>query len=877
MQNPRVILVVDDSTVDAMILARSLAKSGHKILTAHSGREAIQICHEQTPDLILMDMMMPEFDGLQTCEELKRHSATEQIPVIFVTGNTGSEDIVSAFAAGGSDYVTKPFRFDEILARLAVHLRLREAEQDLVNRNRELEILAKQLSEINETLARQSRIDGLTNLLNRRAWDEAASIEHERAVRYSRHYAVLMLDVDFFKNFNDTLGHPEGDRCLQQVADTIARTCRATDIVGRYGGEEFIVLTPDTSADESVRLAERIRRNVWNLSIRHPKSPAGRVTLSIGAASSQEGSLDEVLRWADSFLYRAKNGGRNIVYGRLSATSRSNTPVVPYNEKGTAGNAKPSLVTEAAAKVLIVEDNRANRLVYRGCLEKEGFRIHEVEDGAAAIEAVKKDRPDLILMDVMMPIMDGLECTRVLKSDPEYRDVPIIIVSARNDSQAVLAGLEAGAEEYLTKPVRTTELVTRVRSMTRLSAERRDLVRSYELRSEQIRFLTLLVDYCQRVGLAPTVEQVIDTLIETVGEITCCKRVSVMIPDSDNEFLTIMRSVGMTNEDAKDVRVRIGEGVAGRVFAAHQRVVADSEECLDGGIPRSESYLGFPMLVTPIGTSEQMLGVLNVTGRIEPRPFESREIEYVELLVGIAASAMHIVRNRLAKEDARDLVVTALARLAEHRDGDMGGHVERVTQYSCILAETLRDTRAFADVIDDAYLRNLARAVPLYDIGKVAIPDRILLKPGKLSLEEMAVMRKHVDIGAETLRPLIAKVPEADSLKMALDIIRAHHEWYDGSGYPQGLEGERIPLCARIVAVADVFDALTRDRVYEEAVSHEHARETINKLSGTQFDPVIVHAFHASMDRFLELATKPNPSKNSSLQLEDALSAALTG
>jgi putative two-component system response regulator len=248
--------------------------------------------------------------------------------------------------------------------------------------------------------------------------------------------------------------------------------------------------------------------------------------------------------------------------------------------------------------------------------------------------------------------------------------------------------------------------------------------------------------------------------------------------------------------------------------------------------------------------------VLNVSDRVGQGPFELRELEYVELIAGIAASAMRTIRNREARDDARDLVISALARLAEHRDSDTGRHVERVTQYSCILAESLRSAGKFTQTVDDDFIRNLSRAVPLHDIGKVAIPDRILLKPSALSLNEMAVMRRHVEIGADTLRPLIAKVPDADSLRMALDIIRAHHEWYDGAGYPEGLKGESIPLCARIVAVADVFDALTRDRVYKNAVSFDDARSIILGSSGRQFDPVVIEAFIASGERFRELAVQ---------------------
>jgi diguanylate cyclase (GGDEF)-like protein len=857
MAKPRLILVVDDSPSDALLLGRSLEKAGFGVIIANSGGVAVELATQKSPDLILLDMTMPGQDGIDTCGKLKQQAATEQIPVVFVTANSDSQSIVKAFAAGGSDYVTKPIRLDEVLARLSVHLRLRDAERDLVKRNQELESVAEQLVETNEALARQGRLDGLTNLLNRRAFDEAAQVEHDRARRHGHPYAILMLDIDYFKLLNDSLGHPEGDRCLQQVAGCVARICRASDVVARYGGEEFVVLATEVSAEAGGRLAERIRRGIWGLSLRHPTSPAGRVTVSIGVAGSEAGSLTEVLSCADRFLYRAKNSGRNLVY----AGPATRTEVESAETPSEASAASPS---DFAPCVLIVEDNRANRMVYRGCLQKEGYRIVETENGEEALNAVPKCRPDLILMDVMMPVMDGIECTRRLKADPDWQDIPIVIVSARDDAESVLAGFEAGAEEYVTKPVRSNELTARVRSMVRLSTERRALVRSYELRAEQIRFLTVLVDFCRTVGTAATLNEILDCLIQTVAEVTCSRRVSVMLPDADRTELRVVRSIGIDEETAQKEKFRVGEGIAAQVFATCEAVMMNTANDQAAGLPGAASglHLIVPLLAAPIGTPSQVLGVLNVSDRVGQGRFDLRELEYVELVAGIAASAMRTIRNREARDDARGLVISALARLAEHRDSDTGRHVERVTQYSCILAEALRSRGKFPRTIDESFVRDLARAVPLHDIGKVAIPDRILLKPGSLTLDEMAVMRKHVDIGVETLRPLIKQVPDADSLRMALDVIRGHHEWYDGAGYPQGLKGEAIPLSARIVAVADVFDALTRDRVYKRAMPFESARTLILESSGTQFDPAVVEAFEESSGRFQELAIQLCDDRN---------------
>ncbi|MCH6552044.1 MAG: HD domain-containing protein, partial [Planctomycetes bacterium] len=198
---------------------------------------------------------------------------------------------------------------------------------------------------------------------------------------------------------------------------------------------------------------------------------------------------------------------------------------------------------------------------------------------------------------------------------------------------------------------------------------------------------------------------------------------------------------------------------------------------------------------------------------------------------------------RQSRDETRDSIVIALATLAEYRDNDTGRHVDRVTQLCLRLAEELRSSGAARGVIDQAYLHDLRRAVPLHDIGKVAIPDAILLKPGPLTPQEQKIMQGHPRIGRDAIRSVIKQTPGVAFLRMAEEIVSCHHEWYDGSGYPAGLAGEDIPLSARIASVADVYDAITSRRVYSEPMSHEKAVRIIREESGRQFDPTIIEAF----------------------------------
>jgi len=198
----------------------------------------------------------------------------------------------------------------------------------------------------------------------------------------------------------------------------------------------------------------------------------------------------------------------------------------------------------------------------------------------------------------------------------------------------------------------------------------------------------------------------------------------------------------------------------------------------------------------------------------------------------------------------RDVTIFALAKLAESRDPDTGAHLERVRHYSRVLAQELRAHPDFEAQIDDEFVRLIFLTSPLHDIGKVGIPDSVLLKPDRLTEDEFDVMKTHTTIGASTLEAALAAHPEAMYLQMARDIALTHHERYDGTGYPLNLRGPSIPLAGRIVALADAYDAMTSRRVYKSAYTHEVARTTIVEQSGKQLDPDVVDAFLAQEREF---------------------------
>jgi putative two-component system response regulator len=228
--------------------------------------------------------------------------------------------------------------------------------------------------------------------------------------------------------------------------------------------------------------------------------------------------------------------------------------------------------------------------------------------------------------------------------------------------------------------------------------------------------------------------------------------------------------------------------------------------------------------------------------------FMSKPFHPAELEVRIRAG------ERVLSLETRDVAIFALAKLAESRDPETGAHLERVRRYSRALAEQLGTQAKFRKEIDDKYVSLIYLTSPLHDIGKVGIPDCVLLKPAKLTDQEFAVMKTHADLGARTLDAALKQYPGAKFLEIARDIAATHHERFDGNGYPSRLKGTEIPLCGRIVALADVYDALTTKRVYKDAFSHEVARDIIVKESGSHFDPEVVAAFVAREAQFLTIA-----------------------
>ncbi len=419
------ILLVEDSATLRHALCSYIEQAQHKAVVAKTGEEALQLIENDSFDLIIMDVEMPGLNGFETTRLMREWFGDHWVPIIFVTGKSDDNSVCEGIEAGGDDYLTKP------ISQVILNAKIRAMERIVTMRN--------QMNALNAELEALSQRDSLTQLYNRRTFDELAAKQWSSVNRYNRPTSVLMMDVDHFKKFNDRYGHPAGDDCLQRVAQAIkSRVHRPDDIVARYGGEEFIVLLPDTDFDGAITVGNAVREAVQNLKIPHESSSTGQfVTTSVGVACSDSingADLETLVATADKALYQAKQQGRNRVYARKEQPHKT---------------------------VLIVDDDQ-NHLQQMSESLRNHCNIVTLETGHECVDIAHSLRPDLILLDIDMPGMDGVQVCEQLKADTKTQRIPVILISANDREKQLAKANTAGADEYMHRPIDEELLLSKV-------------------------------------------------------------------------------------------------------------------------------------------------------------------------------------------------------------------------------------------------------------------------------------------------------------------------------------------------------------------------------------------------------------------------------
>jgi PAS domain S-box-containing protein/putative nucleotidyltransferase with HDIG domain len=442
--------------------------------------------------------------------------------------------------------------------------------------------------------------------------------------------------------------------------------------------------------------------------------------------------------------------------------------------------------TKIKSTILIVDDDISARDTLEELLAFEDYDIISAATGVEALAMAKELHPDIILSDVMMPEMDGYEICRRLRSDPVLAEVPIILITGLDDRDSFLKGLAAGADDFISKPFDRVKLSARVAAVARLNRYRR-LV---EERAKFERLIELSPDGILLIGSEGTIQMANPTLVRMLrvdgGNSPMGRRITAFVCAQQFDGFQHFISNAFANPE--------------RIYRTETLF-----ERMDGSVFPVEIAAGYCAL-------QSQPAVQLIIRDITERKAAEAEIRRAQEELTLAC----------------DTSLEGWSRALELRDRDTEGHSQRVAEITLRLARAMN--------ISEEQLVHIRRGALLHDIGKMGIPDSILRKPGPLTEEEWAIMRKHPEYAFEMLSPIAY-------LRPALDIPYHHHERWDGAGYPCGLAGEDIPIAARIFAVVDVWDALCSDRPYSTGWSTDLVREHIQSLAGTHLDPAVVEVF----------------------------------
>lgn len=491
-------------------------------------------------------------------------------------------------------------------------------------------------------------VDVLTGAYNRRFYEEK--------LKNTKCYGgVAMLDVDDFKLYNDSLGHAAGDEALAAVVSAVKNCIRKTDIVIRFGGDEFLIVVHDVTEDEFKAKLNQIHDAIHKTII--PKYSKMQIEVSIGGVVAENSDIADAVIRADKLMYIAKN--------------RKNMVITEQDNDETENE-----IEEIKQQVLIVDDSDLNREILSEMLNGD-FRILEASNGKECIDLLEQYGTgiSIVLLDIVMPVMDGYEVLRYMDRNHWIEDIPVIMISGEGSEGYVRKAYELGVSDFISRPFDMKTVYQRVLNTIKLYAKQRRLIK--------------------------------------------------MVTDQIYE-----------------------------------------------------------------------------------------------------------------RENNNKILISVLSHIVEFRNGESGSHVIHINKLTeLLLKQLVKDTDQYD--LSGSDIELIATASALHDIGKIGIDDAILNKPGRLTDEEFEIMKTHTVIGARMLEDLEV-YKDQKLVRTAWQICRWHHEKYDGKGYPDGLKGEEIPIAAQVVSVADVYDALTSERVYKKAFSHEKAMEMILNGECGQFNPILL-------------------------------------
>jgi putative nucleotidyltransferase with HDIG domain len=484
-------------------------------------------------------------------------------------------------------------------------------------------------------------------------------------------------------------------------------------------------------------------------------------------------------------------------------------------------------------RILVVDDEAVVRELTQEILGEEKYETSAASSGAEALEKLSGHRFDLILTDVKMPAMDGLSFLR--EASLLQRGMAAVVMTGHGSMDLVIDAIRSGASGFVLKPFTRQELLLVIQEAFKKQALIRENIR--------LKSLLPLIEIGRSLLSETREETILERAVRIARDEAAADRVSIMLEEPGEDVLLIRASVGLPDTIARSTRMKLGEGISGRVALGPGGVLLNGEDATPPELRRlmRDGQLGSAICLPFILPVSATRGVLNV-GRLRGGPkFARSDVEMLGIVCAQMAAAIAntrlysaIVEKSRELEESQFDSIKSLAQAIEAKDDYTGGHCDRLIDFALEMA---RELGLMADETD-----HLKYAAALHDIGKIGISETILNKPARLTPAEYEVMKNHVRKGAEILS-------QVKFLSPVVPLIYHHQEWFDGSGYPDGLLGDAIPLGARIVAVLDTFDAMTTDRPYRKALPISTALAEMRRQSGRQFDPRVVAAFEKVLSR----------------------------
>jgi len=503
-------------------------------------------------------------------------------------------------------------------------------------------------------------------------------------------------------------------------------------------------------------------------------------------------------------------------------------------------------------RVLVADDDLRIVELLQAALAGNGFEVLAAYDGADAWEAAARGRPDLAVLDVRMPRRTGFDVVEAMRATQELQNVPVILISGAGDTEMRLAGLMKGADDFLVKPFSPKELLLKCRRLLGHTEALRGLQRTHQkLESEVERgrqevtrmhgrlrreehARDALLSLGRETNASLDLERLRHSFLVTVmGQLGVGAGALLAASAEDPQHFAARTALGIPSERLRGARFKV-TGTLPSVLLSEGRPLRLQELERQSDLRQECGTLQTvgAALVAPVASGLALQGILLLGERADGADFEREDLEILQVLCGAAAVSLETAMQLRDHEETTLTALAALAEAVESKDPDSRGHTQRVAEYAAAIARALDLTPAEVEAI--------RRGALLHDIGKSAVADIILHKRGRLTDAEMESVKEHSVVGATILRPL-------RFLSASHDVVRHHHERVDGRGYPDGLSGDAFSIGARIVAVADSFDAMTTHRPYRSAMTVDDTLAVLQQNSGSQYDVAVVEALIAEV------------------------------